>query len=870
MLNSLMLKKILALPSIQIACLTALILVSMLRPLGPWAPLENKNFDFWTKYFRSPGDQPIAIIAIDDKSLDQLGDWPWPRSRVAQMVRLVSSHGAEVLGLSLLYTQPDRNPGLQEIKNLKEQVSDPEWPGGRKAGMIVNKLLSQAEDRLDQDAQLINAVRRARNVVLPVWLSTHTNQALDNDKLSGLVIVNSLNVKELPPEENARPMDLSGAMGDGLQGPLAARGIRETFDDLAGKAGALGHLNLVQDSDGVVRRLPLLIDFQGRLVPAFALQLALKSINASMRQVSLGRDFFGRPHLSIRHLQLSTDEAYRMLIDYDRRWTDQRTFSFAQVLDGTIDPSVFRHQIVLIGLTAEEVTPTFRVGSQSGVSPVEISANALGRILSTARLSRPSWALSLEVVAVLYFAFFLIFMIPRVSIKMGATILAVFLLTWYAVVVGLLLGYGFWIRLGGPVLMACAGFVLLQASLYSRKWQQEKLEANKTLGLSYQGQGMLDMAYEKYMQCPVQDTSVKNLLYTLGLDFERKRMFNKALAVYDHILTVGSFKDVAKRSSRLRPLDSTLALNVGGTMVESPLMMDDTQVKPTFGRYELVRKLGRGSMGTIYLGRDPKINRDVAIKTLAYEDIDAGQLTDVKARFFREAEAAGKLSHPNIVAVYDVGEEHDMAYIAMELLSGDDLTLYCKPDGLLPADRVTAIIADVASALDYAHSQGVIHRDIKPANIMLLEDGRVNVTDFGIAQVVDASKTSSGIVLGTPNYMSPEQVAGKSLDGRSDLFSLGVVYYELLAGAKPFKGDTLNAILHAISRQAHTPLSQVVPDIPACCEAIINKLLAKGVSRRYKSAALVTKALEECMQELLICEKNAEGDEAHGDVRTDA
>lgn len=865
-----MLKKIFGSPLIQITCLTALVLGSMLRPLGPWAPLENKNFDFWTDYFRSPGNQPIAIVAIDDKSLDQLGDWPWPRSRLAQMVRLVSTHGAEVLGIGMLYTQPDQSPGLLEIRSLKEQISDPEWPGGRKAGRIVSDLLNQAENRLDQDAQLINAVLRARNVVLPVWFSRYETQAPNSDKPSGLLIINSLNVKELPPEQNPSPMALSTAMGGGRQGPLAARGIRETFDDLAGKAGALGHLNLVQDPDGVVRRLPLLIEFQGRLVPAFALQLALKSIHASMRQLSLERGFFGRPRLSIKHLQLSTDNAYRMLIDYDRAWTRQRIFSFAQVLDGTINPTVFRHKIVLIGLTAEEVTPTFRVGSQSGVTPVEISANALGRILSTSRLSRPSWAPLLETVAVLYFAFFLVAVIPRVSFKMGAAILTVFLLTWYAMVVGLLLGYGYWIRLGGPVLLAVSGFILLQATLYSRKWQQEKLESNKTLGLSYQGQGMLDMAYEKYMQCPVQDPSVKNLLYTLGLDFERKRMFNKALAVYDHILSGGSFKDVAKRSSRLKPLDSTMALNVSGTMVEAPLMMDDTQVKPTFGRYELVRKLGRGSMGTIYLGRDPKINRDVAIKTLAYADIDADQLTDVKERFFREAEAAGKLSHPNIVAVYDVGEEHDVAYIAMELLSGDDLTLHCKPDALLPADRVTAIIADVAAALDYAHSQGVIHRDIKPANIMLLEDGRIKVADFGIAQVVDASKTRSGVVLGTPNYMSPEQVAGKSLDGRSDLFSLGVVYYELLAGAKPFKGDTLNAILHAISHQAHTPLSQVVPDIPACCEAIVDKLLAKGVSRRYKSAALVTKALEQCIKELETRTKNSEGDEAHGDARTDA
>jgi serine/threonine protein kinase len=178
--------------------------------------------------------------------------------------------------------------------------------------------------------------------------------------------------------------------------------------------------------------------------------------------------------------------------------------------------------------------------------------------------------------------------------------------------------------------------------------------------------------------------------------------------------------------------------------------MVDNDIKPVFGRYEILRELGRGSMGTVYLGRDPKINREVAIKTLKYADVGPGEIEQVKTRFFREAEAAGKLSHTNIVSIFDVGEEHDMAYMAMELLNGTDLTRFCAPGHLLPVCQVLPIIADVADALDYAHNQGVIHRDVKPANVMLLEDGRVKVTDFGIALVVDASKTRSGVVLGTP------------------------------------------------------------------------------------------------------------------------
>jgi len=327
-------------------------------------------------------------------------------------------------------------------------------------------------------------------------------------------------------------------------------------------------------------------------------------------------------------------------------------------------------------------------------------------------------------------------------------------------------------------------------------------------------------------------------------------MTNKALSVYRHILKAGAFKDVKERIKKLISLENTLSMSAASAKKETSLLVQNGATKPTLGRYEILQELGQGAMGTVYLGRDPNINREVAIKTVNYAEIAPDELSDVKSRFFREAEAAGRLSHPNIVTIYDMGEDHDMAYIAMELLKGKELTHYCQQGNLLPIKRVLKIIAAVAEALGYAHSQQVVHRDIKPANIILLEDDLVKVADFGIARVISSSKTQTGVIFGTPNYMSPEQIAGKKVDGRSDLFSLGVVFYEMASGEKPFKGDSITALLYAVSNNEYVPLSETAPKIPANCVEIVDRLLSKGVSKRYQTASQVIKDVEMCLAAL--------------------
>ena len=271
----------------------------------------------------------------------------------------------------------------------------------------------------------------------------------------------------------------------------------------------------------------------------------------------------------------------------------------------------------------------------------------------------------------------------------------------------------------------------------------------------------------------------------------------------------------------------------------------------TLGRYKVLRELGRGAMGVVYLGKDPTIQRFVAIKTMRLDDIDdQDKLQETKTRFFREAESTGRLSHPNIVTIFDAGEEHDLGYIAMELLQGKTLKEWARRPNLLPLGELIPILATAADAMDYAHQQGVIHRDIKPANIMLTDDHIVKVMDFGIATMTSSSRTMTESVLGTPTYMSPEQIAGRKVDGRSDIFSLGVVMFELLTGSPPFTGDSVSAVLFAISNTPHPSLATLRPNLPPLVQNILDCTLQKDPVHRYRRAGDFARDLRACLGQL--------------------
>jgi len=272
------------------------------------------------------------------------------------------------------------------------------------------------------------------------------------------------------------------------------------------------------------------------------------------------------------------------------------------------------------------------------------------------------------------------------------------------------------------------------------------------------------------------------------------------------------------------------------------------------GRFEIIGVLGKGAMGVVYKANDPLLDRVVAIKTINLSH-EGAESAEFEARFYQEAKSAGGLNHPNIVTVYDIGTTGDTVYMALEYLQGQELRELMIPGTPLAVSKAIDIATQVADGLAFAHEHHVVHRDIKPANIMMVREGLAKITDFGIARRrASEVKTETGIVLGSPRYMSPEQVMGKRADHRSDIFSLGVMLYEMLTGSAPFTGENLNAMMFQIVNQVPPPPRLSNPLAPQMLDYIVAKALAKSLDDRYQNAKNMADDLRECGRQLLAIE----------------
>src|SRR5882762_10351660 len=762
--------------------------------------LEQKAYDLGVQSTSRPPSDKVAVIAIDDTSIANIGRWPWSREIHARMTDLLAGAKTKVIANTVFFSEPQVDPGYVYITKLLDLAT----PATPEMAPIV-ALLKEAEQTLNTDRRLAESYVKAGNVLLPVYFSIGRPSGRPDRPLPEYFLKNAVPAK----------------IGDDF-GALTTAEVQMPIELIGRSAAALGHLSARPDVDGGVRTEPLVLRYFDHHFPSLSLMIAAKSLNLGPSDIKIQPD-----SVSLGRLRIGTDPQLKMYTYFYRDRDDRTAFpvdSFYDVYSGKIPPTKYTDKIVLIGATAAGIG-TYQVTPVSAATPPAVALASAAELLVIALV-----------------AAYLIVLLPRLSagpaLAISGAVFAGLLVLHFA----LMRSAGIWMQLMLPATLLLLGHAALVSKRFivteraKLKSDETSAESSRMLGLAYQGQGQLDLAWDKFRQVQRSDALLDNL-YNLSLDFERKRQFNKAEGVFRYMHEFNpKFRDLEFRLSRAKQLSETVILSGGASHPGGSLQLGIGE-KPKFGRFEVQKELGKGAMGVVYLGKDPKIGREVAIKTMALsQEFEADELADVKQRFFREAETAGRLSHPNIVTIYDTGEEHDFCYIAMELLKGGDLAPYTKAGNLLPVDQVVSITARVADALGYAHRQGVVHRDIKPANMMYhRESDTLKVTDFGIARLTDSSRTKTGMVLGTPSYMSPEQLAGKRIEGRSDLFSLGVTLYQLLCGRLPFEGESMAQLMFKIANDPPTDIRTIHPELAPLLVAFVERALAKNPDERFQT-----------------------------------
>ncbi|MEI7680110.1 MAG: serine/threonine-protein kinase [Betaproteobacteria bacterium] len=803
--------------------------------------LERKAYDLGVRATsRTPSDR-IAVIAIDDQSIANIGRWPWSRDVHAKMTDILSNAKAKTIGYTAFFSEPQVDAGLEYIQKMDAVFGASRFKGSKEPDLEkLEMLLAEASAALNTDQKLAASFKQANNVLLPLVFQQFPFEPQGNPD------------KALPENIAINSIPIKGGVADDL--PPPGTNIGYPIAELAANAVGFGHLNVQQDVDGANRVEPLIVRYYDRLFPSLSLMLAAKTLNLNVTdiQLTLGQS------VKLGKLRIRTDSELRMHTYFYGDREGKPAFpvdSFFDVYSGKIPASKYQDKIVLIGATAAGVGITFPTPVSSRMSPVETLAHSVSSILKEDFFVRPSWAPWVEGLLFLLVAAYLIAVLPRMTAAVAAISTSAAFVVLLCAHFGMMATQLIWIQLMFPVALLLIGHLALTTKRFlvtesgKARSDVDLAQSHRMLGLGYQGQGQLDTAFDYFRKLPPDD-SVLDLIYNLALDFERKRQFNKAENAFRYIAEKNpKFKDIADRVGRAKAMSETIILGGGGHPGGAMMLSGGGVEKPMLGRYQVEKELGKGAMGVVYLGKDPKIGRVVAIKTMALsQEFEADELQDVKDRFFREAETAGRLNHPNIVTIFDAGEEHDLAFIAMEFLKGRDLAPYIKPDNLLPQPKVLSIVARVAEALSYAHVNNVVHRDIKPANIMYdLESDTVKVTDFGIARITDSSKTKTGMVLGTPSYMSPEQLAGKKIEGRSDLFSLGATLYQLLSGQLPFRGDSMAQLMFKIANEPHADILNYIPDLAPGLVAIVDRSLAKNPDDRFQTGEELARAIRACM-----------------------
>ena len=769
-------------------------------------------------------DSAVAVVAIDDKTIEAQGDWPWSRDRLAGVVDRLSHFKPTTIGFMLPLSEAETASGVAAMKQDIEAL-DPALQE------TAGKWLAQ----LDTDARFAHSLKSAGNVVLAASYEV----SRDPDPLS-----QELNVFELKTgnemlswyQRVVRTLQSATTLSNYQLAPPLPLFLHQ--------ASGVG-FSPVYDRGQWVHGRSLAVDVDGRYFPGFELSLWAAQHGGDATDISV---------LPGQALRTAKDEQIGA-VDlgwYPRPAIAPPVYSLSEIMRSDTLARELRNKTVLLGLTATGQAPVLTGPGGYSYTPVTWSGQVLAGMFASNSVTMPSWFYAAQRLLVILVALYLV-LIP---VTWHGTRGLIASLALSAIIVnaglGTLMVKSLWLPVIMPVMFLLAAQLVLMVSWHRRKGLtstcQALLDTRVALATHLQSQGQLDQAMEQYLQC-LPDQSVLQPLYDLGLEYERRRQVGKAQNIYEQLMEcTKGFRDARQRSTRLATLSDRFPSAASSSPAQTLVLDAPVMERPVLGRYRVERELGHGAMGTVYLAVDPTIGREVAIKTLPLlQECEGAEQAAVAERFFKEAEAVGRLDHPNIVTVYDAGKEHDLAYIAMDYVPGVSLDSHVGKPDLLPVWEVLEIAAQVAEALDYAHKRSVVHRDIKPGNIMYDRDsGLAKITDFGVARLLDTSRTRTGTILGSPSYMSPEQVAGKKTDGRSDLFSLGVTLYQLLSGSLPFKGDSVATLMYQIANQKTPPVRKVRSSLPVSVSRLINKTLQKNPAGRFDSGEAMANAIRKC------------------------
>lgn len=602
-------------------------------------------------------------------------------------------------------------------------------------------------------------------------------------------------------------------------------------DSIFGKAAALAGASMTLfDPDRSVRKQPLIMRFERGCYPSAELAAASMALDLSLDALQFDEDDL---ILSLSDRQIPVDYECNYLIDYYGGSGRFPYYSVKDFWDGELQIDKLKGRTVVIALTAPSLADKLPMSFDDGLSPAEKSATIVDNIITDRFISPMNAQTDTEIAIILVIGVLCALIVPRVPLvyRYVTLVAAAFAVVAFGFV--MFTSFHTHARIVYPSIEVLLFALVAPLASTARSLTKSSQKAG-----------------EPAATATAEQHTTKAKAEAMHTQDELRKQSTEVPAETSHSETdmvpenpTGQFE----HSPRLFETEEQQAAQDALAALKEYKHPSSTDKTPlAFGRYQVIETLGRGAMGTVYKGKDPAIDRLVALKTIRLDKIaDASEIDELRERLTREAKAAGNLSHPNIVTIYDVGQDGDVQYIAMEYLEGYTLEQIIARKLELNFRIAANIVLQVCSALSYAHRHNIVHRDIKPANIMVLDGFHIKVMDFGIAHFESSSLTKTGIAMGTPNYISPEQLRGEEVTKSSDIFSLGVVFYEILTGKKPFTGDNISNIIMKILEEDPPVPSTYSEKIPPMFDIIVKKALKKNPYDRYHSADEMSRALED-------------------------